>query len=491
MFFKKFLMLPALLLAASGVRAQTDTLQAKVQEVQITASHESRFAVGSRYVKVDSLALEQYRSSSLADLLQRYTPLYFKTYGHGMLATVSFRGTAANHTAVLWNGLNISLPTLGLTDFSTIPATALTSVAVQHGPAGANYGSASLGGTVLLGSELEFGKQLKIETRQETGSFGYRYHSGAVQAGNKKLVSRTSYFYSEAENNFKYKDITAFQAPIRTEEHAAVWQKGITQDVQYKASLRTQVALRGMYSYNDREIQAAMGSNHGNAKQQDENLRLLAELNHLSGFGETTVKAAFFKDVLDYTANMVDSDSEVHTWQLQVAHEKQLTSKLDLKTGINAQYFIADVSGYGSRKTENRASAFVLLRYNPLPRLHLNLNWRQARIEDYGAAPAPSLGAEYLLWQKKQAQVTVKGNASRSYRVPSLNERFWPTGDPHLKPESGFGYETGVRFTNEKGTFTTTAEATVYQMQVQNWVQWQPVNDGWSPVNLQQVKSSG
>ncbi|MDX5348244.1 MAG: TonB-dependent receptor, partial [Hymenobacteraceae bacterium] len=111
--------------------------------------------------------------------------------------------------------------------------------------------------------------------------------------------------------------------------------------------------------------------------------------------------------------------------------------------------------------------------------------------EDYGAAPAPSLGAEYLLWQKKQAQVTVKGNASRSYRVPTLNERFWPTGDPHLKPESGFGYEAGVRFTNEKGAFTTTAEATVYQMQVQNWVQWQPVNDGWSPVNLQQVKSSG
>ncbi|GAB2500841.1 hypothetical protein GCM10027187_75720 [Streptosporangium sandarakinum] len=64
-------------------------------------------------------------------MLQQRSPLYLKSYGNGMTATVAFRGTTASHTAVLWNGFNIALPTLGLSDFALLPPSAQTNVHLQ------------------------------------------------------------------------------------------------------------------------------------------------------------------------------------------------------------------------------------------------------------------------------------------------------------------------------------------------------------------------
>ena len=164
-----------------------------------------------------------------------------------------------------------------------------------------------------------------------------------------------------------------------------------------------------------------------------------------------------------------------------------------LKGGINLQHFDAAVQGYGGTVTENRAAAFALFRYEPLRRLALSLNLRQAFVDGYNPTPTPTLGANWELVRGSQHQLFLKGNVSGSYRVPTLNERFWrPGGNPDLKPEQGWNYETGLRHLYTLDGVALETEATIYTILLDNWVQWTDTGAGyWKPVNLQKVQSKG
>src|SRR5690349_12706560 len=125
---------------------QPDSLGTRqIAEVLVTARRLTLFTPGSRQTKIDSAALSQNKAGNLADLLQFRTPIFVKTYGQNMLATVSFRGTSASHTAVLWNGFSITQPTLGQTDLSLLPVNSLKTVEILHGSGGANFGSGAIG----------------------------------------------------------------------------------------------------------------------------------------------------------------------------------------------------------------------------------------------------------------------------------------------------------------------------------------------------------
>ena len=132
------------------VQAQNDSI--RLEPVMIRGFAPERFMSGLKVQKMDSSALNDFRFQNISDLLSLYTPLAFKNYGHGQLNTVSFRGTSANHTAVLWNGLNINSPILGQTDFSTVPIAGFDELSVQYGAAASNVGSDAVGGSILLGS---------------------------------------------------------------------------------------------------------------------------------------------------------------------------------------------------------------------------------------------------------------------------------------------------------------------------------------------------
>ena len=76
---------------------------------------------GMKQTELDTAILKEKVSLSLSDLLSENTPVFIKNHGRGALATASFRGTAASHTRVNWNGININSPMAGMVDFSLIP----------------------------------------------------------------------------------------------------------------------------------------------------------------------------------------------------------------------------------------------------------------------------------------------------------------------------------------------------------------------------------
>ena len=127
-------------LVTPNIQAQKDTTtigNEVLREVRIYGIPIEKYATGSKVQKLDSAMLGTSNATTLARVLQQQSPIYIKAYGNEMLATASFRGTGAGHTAVLWNGLNINSLTAGQTDFTLVPMIAIDQVSIQPGSASA------------------------------------------------------------------------------------------------------------------------------------------------------------------------------------------------------------------------------------------------------------------------------------------------------------------------------------------------------------------
>jgi vitamin B12 transporter len=486
-----------LILARPDIRAQTELppdSTRQLAEIPVYGRRIEQFATGSRLSSLDTNLIQSYNSASMADVLRRQHPIFIKSYGSAMSATPGFRGTSATQTAVLWHGLAIASPTLGQMDLSLVPVNANAQVTIQHGSASANYGTGAVGGTLLLSSPVQWVRGWNASLQQEAGSFGYRYSQVRGVFGTGKLTAETQVFTDQSRNDFPYAEITSRGNEFRRQENAAYRRQGFTQNIYLKLNRTDYLALRGWYSYFSRFIQPAIGAAHANAHQTDRNVRLMGEYYKQSALGTTSIKSALFNDYLHYQSDAVTpSQTNVDTYQAQI--EQEILVKKTVFTTIGAQYqhFNARVDGYGRNIRENRTSLYLLTRYDPFRWLELSLNIRQAFIPGFNPPLTPSLGTQLHLWQRAGNQLSWKATASRSYRVPTLNERYWqPGGNPDIRPEKGHTLETGLVYNKQVAAVQFRNELTLYRTLVDDWIQWQPQTARyWAPVNLLQVLARG
>ncbi|SHI71984.1 iron complex outermembrane recepter protein [Hymenobacter daecheongensis DSM 21074] len=465
-------------------------MAAQLPAVRVQGVAPGRFAVGSRVTQLDSLALALSRSGTLADVLASRTPLYLKNYGPGQLASISLRGTSARHTAVLWNGFNINLPSLGEADFALLPASGNTQVVVQHGPAGGTYGTAAMGGAVLLSSPVRWEAGARGTAQSERGSFGFRANSLEGSFSNARIAVRTALSQRSARNDFAYTVREAGGPVRRRQENAALRQWSLAQDLTLRTGQSAEWTAAAWLTDADRQIQPSTGSANNHAQERDQSRRLLAGYRRTTARHESAVRVAWFEDILNYRSDDVESRSGVRTTQAQAEHTLNFGPTTSLRVGAEAQHFAGQVDIYTVR--ENRFTGFALLSFSPAPTLRLTANLRQAVLPSRRAPLAPTLGAEWQLRQAATQQLTLKASASRSYRAPTLNERYWRTGNPNIAPESGFGYEAGLRHEWKPAAFALQTELTAYRQRIDDWVQWIPNSQGqYSPRNLRLVRTQG
>ena len=120
---------------------------------------------------LDTSTLSKLNATTLADRLSRESALFVKSYGSGSLSTISIRGTGAAHSAVLWNGISLNSPMLGLYDFSLLPMFLLDDVKVQAGGNGPLVGSGGVGGAIFMDANLDFRKRMQVKLFSTFGSF--------------------------------------------------------------------------------------------------------------------------------------------------------------------------------------------------------------------------------------------------------------------------------------------------------------------------------
>jgi outer membrane cobalamin receptor len=143
----------------------------------------------------------------------------------------------------------------------------------------------------------------------------------------------------------------------------------------------------------------------------------------------------------------------VNSLEFILHNRSQLHRRLDLLYGVEISHHALESTDLGKPERDQR-SAFV------------QAEWRQGRarddrwsellimpalrFDDYsdaGRRVTPKLG---LAWRRLGAVgFTARANAAQSFRVPNLNELFWPSspyysGNPDLQPETGSSFDGGV-----------------------------------------------
>ena len=489
-----------LLLAHSNF-AQTDSVAIQsgrsgaivsLSAVTVRAIAPERFLVGQKLQRIDSVTLLQFRFGSLTDLLAVNTPLAFKSYGPGQLATVSFRGTSANHTAVLWNGININQPNLGLTDFSTLPVAGFDRLSVQYGSSASVVGSDAVGGSVLLGSSPSWQPGVRATIGQQVASFrnnqaqvGIRYMSALGQ--HWKLSGKTFGYRNQFNNDYPYTERRHYFL-----EPSTTAQRGFVQDLYFLHKSGQQVSVNAWMSDNDLIITPQ--DSIARERTRTQSVRLLAtyEANRL------TVRLGWIRDVLDYAKGNFSAPSHTETERFISRAEREFSllsapsRQLSLRLGGEWSHYRTRTDGYGGQLIqEDRGDLYALLRFQTM-RWLVSANIRQAFVTRFNPPLTPSLGAEYQIISRDKFTLRAKGAISRSYRVPTLNERYWITlGNPNLLPEDGLNLEGGLEANTTLLEFVRlTAELTAYRNRVDNWTYWNPTKE-YHVENLQVVVARG
>lgn len=158
--------------------AQRDSVVV-LDEVVLTDAKLSQFSVGNKKQVLKDSVLS--KSQSFTDLLRYNSTIYFKENGYGMVSSPSFRGTNAQQTAVIWNGININSQLNGQTDFNTVVTSNYNNVTIKSGGGSVQYGSGAIGGSIHLNSTFNFKEHLDNEVRIGYGSFN-------TQSTNYKLL---------------------------------------------------------------------------------------------------------------------------------------------------------------------------------------------------------------------------------------------------------------------------------------------------------------
>lgn len=468
-----------LLMSTTTVLAQElDTL--RLDEVEVYGSPISKYSSGARVIK-----LKNNQAGTLNQQIGDELPVYFKTYGNGQLSTVAFRGTSASHTAVLWNGIPVNSPTLGQTDFSLWPSFLIDDVAVQFGNSASLYGTGAIGGSVFLeSSQPVLDSSFDFTLLSQMGSFGQYTNGISTSYGNSKVLGKTRIFQHYLENDFKYPLKGTYI--IRTQDNAGVRQIGIAQDIYYSLN-KQEIAFHAQLLQNEREIQPSIASSTGTDELEDINLRLA--LNQ-----DVDLKKGKWNNTLAFIINdqYYNQDSRVVSQQFSGVsnYEMALGNTSSLRIGANVNYFIAETNNYF--ETDWLTDLYAAFSFEPLPLWKVSLNLRQS-IDNAAQLFAPSIGSELTVFKTSKTQLTWKAQASRAYRLPTLNDRFWqPGGNPDLQAEESMSIESGYQFTLNTEKLELRAEINGFRSWVDQWIIWLPNESSiWSPNNIREVRVTG
>jgi len=195
------------LLAALPLAAQNDWTKRTHPIAGVTVVGQRPIKeTGVQRTRFDSVALKENIALSMADVLTFNSPIFVKNYGRATLSTVAFRGTSPSHTQVTWNGMRISNPMLGMTDFSMIPSYFVDDASLLHGTSSVNETGGGLGGAVKLATKPISTRGFGLQYVQGVGSFRTFDEFLRLTYGNDRWQFSTRAVCSSSANDYKYRN---------------------------------------------------------------------------------------------------------------------------------------------------------------------------------------------------------------------------------------------------------------------------------------------
>jgi len=473
----KKLLLFSVLLLCQLICAQQDSIA--LDEVVISDLQLARFS-NAQSVQILNDSVIENNHPSLTSLLRYNSVLVFKENGFGMVSSPAFRGTSAQQTAVIWNGININSQFTGQTDFNAITTGEFNSIAIRGGGGSVIYGSSAIGGTVHLNNEIEFKRQFNNEIRTNYGSFntvGVHYN---VAAGSEKFMTRISFSKNSSDNDFDYVNSK------RKNENGAFDNNSLTANFGYKFNGNNFIKFYSYFFSGDRHF-SLLTPTDTKSKYRDLNVRNLIEYTGIFNQFTSKIKLAFlsenyhhFEDINAEFSSFGKAETAIAKYDLAFAPAKNilLNSVIEFSgtTGIG--------SDVGNVKREIGSVSF-LMSHVVSKLFQYEVGVRKESATDYDSPLLFSSGIVTAISQNYK----LKWNASRNFRIPTYNDLYWiDGGNPNLKPESSYQTEIGNELTFKNLKFSVTG----YFMRIEDMIQWLPgAASSWLPRNVNNVKTYG
>jgi len=477
--------------------AQEDTLQ--LQEITVSDYRSKISSQNFSEIKIDSATQSNFLSSTVAQMLLRQNIAFVRSYGPANIASLSVRGSTAQQTAVIWNGVNINNPMLGQTDVSLLPVGMFDNISLQKGALSGYWGSGAMAGALNLQSgAAQEGVQVKAGSAYSTMqnftqfvSFGFVKDRVTSTTRILQDFSGNKYQYYEHPDSFK----------IQTQKNAGTSLFALVQDIGFRITKKQQAGVHAWFQDAVRQLPYALQEKRQDAQQLDRIFRFVLDWKVHSEKYSLTARGGVFREELDYrnTTYSINSENMFDTFFFDAEGQFLLPKGFSITTGSSNSTSMGNSPGYEKQRQLSRSAFFENISWK-YRKSNISIYSRQEIFDSTGNSgrglfdngsfvPTCGLTSSFVIRKWLSSRI----NTGTIYRYPTLNDLYWkPGGNKDLKPETGLSVEGSLQmnFTLKKFTFTTSGA--LFSRNVKNWIMWLPGKNGiWSPQNVLVVWSRG
>ena len=470
-----------LLHAGQPFAAETTTLDPVVVTATRFAQPLSTVPAATTVITAEEIVSSGARN--LAEVLRDVVSLNVNSRGTlGSLATPSIRGSSGEQVLVLLDGMRLNSQQNGIFDLNTLPLSLkeIERIEIVRGPASALYGSSAVGGVIQIFTKRPEAKPFTNLTWTE-GSYNTRNlglsHGWEVGPAYYRIGSSADrsdgYRPNSALNKETFSGLLGFNLPADYKLEMFV------------NHLDKKLGTPGPTSYPSPD-----------AKQRDQNTFTQFKISGPVGPVHLTARAMYdrqenrFQDPLGWP-----STSDTHVLDT-VSTEIQATwNKNNQNIVFGGDFYndTLDSTANGDRE-QNRWALFAQYDVQPLDRFQVLLGLRYDDHSDFRSAFSPRASLVYSVLENTRLRIS----ASKSFRAPHFNDRFWPdaggvAGNPDLKPESAWEYEVGFE---QKWKDFAGIQVAGFMRQAKDLINWAPddpedESSTWRPSNVNRSRTWG
>lgn len=467
------------LICSSVVFAQTlvDSVQ-QLEEIVVKADRSLKIFSNTQHVSVLKDSTLRRNASSLTELLNFNSLIYFKENGLGMVSSPAFRGTTAQQTAVIWNGINVNSQFNGQTDFNTINSRNFNEISVRSGGGSVLYGSGAIGGTIHLDNRTEFNQDFENQVLARYGSFNTGDLSYNGHYSNKKLSVNVSAGYVFSDNDYDYVDSD------RKNSNGQFYNVGTSINAGYKINAKNVINYYSNVYDGERHFSLILPS-ETKTKYQDFNTRQLLEWNGLYGKYLSTLKVAYITERYKYFSN-INSEHFTYGEAQTFVGKYQLGYRVFEGAYLEAVADINHTTGEGSSigKSDRTITGFSALFKHRFKNVLYEATARKEITNTYESPLLFSFGFQYAVSPNYILHINGSGN----FRIPTYNDLYWAgSGNLDLKPESSYQIELGNSVQFKEMSLSVIG----FYNDITDMIRWLPGGSVWRPVNTDKVKTYG
>jgi outer membrane cobalamin receptor len=480
-----------------------DTIQLSTIEIKSSAINAELSETRSYF---DTLSLKALGSRTLSDLLGNHSNVFIKSNGPGGLSSASFRGTAANHTLVLWNGFPVNGLQHGQVDFSTIPIFFIDQINLGWGHSAVKKRSGGLGGLVEMNNKPDFGKRIEVDFLQTAGSFSTFGSFAGFSFNRKKIHIKTRVFRKSSLNNFEYLNTASYPKQRMNQENAGYTDKGFLQEAHFN-SRNSLISFASWNQWNDRSLPPIMTNldRGGDPKefQTDRFHRNFLSWKYFWNGGKLELSTSYFIEFQHYylrttnalpphqTVTLIDSHNESSGLMNSFEFEHRLFKRTDVFAQLLFDAEKVNSNSFSSNKKRNKLSVLSGVRTTLSEGFGAEVSIRNDWLDEKNSGLSPSASFNFAPKSMKVLRFDI--SIIRNMRFPSMNDLYWfPGGNRDLKPEQSTNADFSINFSPEILNSKLNVRVSAYISEITEWIQWRPTAYRyWIPENIARVFARG